>query len=57
MRDESMMELGAELDEKFAGLVKNCMVSGSIDQGLYVKYDVKRGLRSEEHTSELQSQR
>ena len=28
MRDESMMELGAELDEKFAGLVKNCMVSG-----------------------------
>ncbi len=44
MRDESMMELGAELDEKFAGLVKNCMVSGSIDQGLYVKYDVKRGL-------------
>ena len=45
MRDESMMELGAELDEKFAGLVKNCMVSGSIDQGLYVKYDVKRGLR------------
>ena len=45
MRDESMMELGAELDEKFAGLVKNCMVSGSIDQRLYVKYDVKRGLR------------
>lgn len=40
-----MMELGDELDQQFDELVKNCMISGEIDQGLYHKYDVKRGLR------------
>lgn len=41
----SMMELGEELDIKFDELVENCMRSGSIDQNLYLEYDVKRGLR------------
>lgn len=40
-----MMELGAELDQQFEELVRNCLISGEIDQGLYQKYDVKRGLR------------
>ena len=40
-----MMELGDELDQQFDELVKNCLISGEIDQGLYQKYDVKRGLR------------
>ena len=35
-----MMELGDELDQQFDELVKNCMISGAIDQGLYQKYDV-----------------
>lgn len=45
MRYHEMMELGEELDGQFEELVKNCMLSGAIDQGLYQKYDVKRGLR------------
>ncbi len=45
MGNRSMMELTAELDEKFDGLVENCTMSGRIDQGLYARYDVKRGLR------------
>ena len=40
-----MMELGDELDQQFDELVQNCLISGAIDQGLYQKYDVKRGLR------------
>lgn len=45
MENRAMMELGEELDLKFDELVENCMRSGQIDQGLYAKYDVKRGLR------------
>lgn len=45
MASYEMMELGEELDAKFEELVENCMVSGAIDQTLYKKYDVKRGLR------------
>ena len=45
MENRAMMELGEELDSKFDELVENCMRSGQIDQGLYAKYDVKRGLR------------
>lgn len=40
-----MMELGEELDLQFDNLVENCMRSGEINQDLYSKYDVKRGLR------------
>ena len=43
----SMMELTEELNEKFDSLVRIAMKSGSIDQGLYAKYDVKRGLRDQ----------
>ena len=32
-------------DVRLEELVKYCMISGSIDQSLYGKYDVKRGLR------------
>lgn len=45
MEKHSMMELGEELDLQFDNLVENCMRSGEIDQGLYSKFDVKRGLR------------
>ena len=41
----SMMELNDNRNELFNELVKFCMVSGQIDQGLYTEYDVKRGLR------------
>ena len=40
-----MMELGENLNEKFQNLVEYCMLSGAIDQDLYLEYDVKRGLR------------
>lgn len=40
-----MMELGEELDTQFDDLVENCMRSGAIEQSLYSKYNVKRGLR------------
>lgn len=43
--NRSMMELTEALNLEFDNLVKYCMVSGAIDSGLYVKYDVKRGLR------------
>lgn len=45
MINYSMMELGPELDARFDDLVNNCMISGEIDQHLYSRYDVKRGLR------------
>lgn len=45
METYSMMELGAELDLQFDNLVENCLRSGEIDQNLYSKFDVKRGLR------------
>lgn len=45
MEKYEMMELGEELDLQFDNLVENCMRSGQIDQDLYSKYDVKRGLR------------
>ena len=45
MKYHEMMELGGELDAQFERLVRNCRISGAIDQGLYQKYDVKRGLR------------
>ena len=45
MEKYEMMELGEELDLQFDNLVENCMRSGEINQDLYSKYDVKRGLR------------
>lgn len=42
---KSMMELSDALNEKFDDLLKYCVSSGTIDQNLYVTYDVKRGLR------------
>ena len=45
MREHTMMSLTEALDNKFDGLVKNCMKSGAIDLNLYQEYDVKRGLR------------
>ena len=45
METRSMMELGTELDLQFDSLVENCLRSGQINQDLYSKYDVKRGLR------------
>lgn len=45
MREYTMMSLTEALDNKFDGLVKNCMKSGAIDLNLYQEYDVKRGLR------------
>lgn len=45
MEKYEMMELSEELDAKFDELLENCMESGAIDQSLYAKYDVKRGLR------------
>lgn len=45
MDNQSMMELGEELNGKFNDLVDYCMLSGAIDLDLYNEYDVKRGLR------------
>lgn len=45
MEKHTMMELGTVLDKEFDHLVENCMLSGKINQDLYSKYDVKRGLR------------
>ena len=45
MREHTMMSLTEALDNKFDGLVENCMKSGVIDLNLYQEYDVKRGLR------------
>lgn len=41
----SMMELDPKRDKEFDEFVKYCMMSGVINQNLYVEYDVKRGLR------------
>ncbi len=45
MDNKSMMQLDPHMDSQFDELVKYCMVSGAIDQNLYIEYDVKRGLR------------
>lgn len=45
MATYEMMELGEELEQQFDNLVENCRRSGEIDQNLYGKFDVKRGLR------------
>jgi citrate synthase len=45
MKKSSMMQLDKERDKQFDMLVKYCMISGEVPQELYVKYDVKRGLR------------
>ncbi len=45
MDNKSMMELDERLNGKFENLLNYCMVSGAIDQNLYIEYDVKRGLR------------
>lgn len=45
MSKYEMMELAPELTEQFEELVRICKESGQVDQGLYQKYDVKRGLR------------
>ena len=39
------MELTTVDKSEFEELVKECTRSGSIDQNLYIEYDVKRGLR------------
>ena len=45
MDNKTMMELDPKMNNQFDELVKYCMVSGAIDQNLYIEYDVKRGLR------------
>ena len=45
MNNKEMMELLPELNSQFQELVQFCKKSGVIDQGLYIEYDVKRGLR------------
>lgn len=45
MNNQQMMELTTVEASEFDELVKQCTRSGSIDQSLYVEYDVKRGLR------------
>lgn len=45
MNNQQMMELTTVEASAFDELVKQCTRSGSIDQSLYVEYDVKRGLR------------
>ena len=45
MNNQEMMELTTVAVSEFEELVKECTRSGSIDQNLYVEYDVKRGLR------------
>lgn len=45
MNNKEMMELLPELDSQFKELVEKCSSSGTIDQSLYIEYDVKRGLR------------
>lgn len=45
MNNQQMMELTTVDASEFDELVKQCTRSGSIDQSLYVEYDVKRGLR------------
>ena len=45
MNNQQMMELTTVDPSAFDALVEQCKKSGSIDQNLYVEYDVKRGLR------------
>ena len=45
MNNQEMMELTTVDKSEFEQLVKECRRSGSIDQNLYIEYDVKRGLR------------
>ena len=45
MDKKAMMELDSKLNSQFEKLVEICKRSGEIDQTLYAKYDVKRGLR------------
>lgn len=45
MATYTMMELGEELEKKFDDLIMQATKSGQIDQSLYTKFDVKRGLR------------
>ena len=45
MNNQEMMELTTVDKSEFEELVKECKRSGSIDQNLYIEYDVKRGLR------------
>ena len=45
MNNQEMMELTTVDMSEFEELVKECKRSGSIDQNLYIEYDVKRGLR------------
>ena len=43
--NRTMMELSNELNNNYEELINNCKSSGTINQELYVQYDVKRGLR------------
>ena len=45
MNNKAMMSLSDELNKKYDYLVESCLKSGTIDQALYVEYEVKRGLR------------
>lgn len=45
INNEEMMTLGEQNETSFQTMVDYCKLSGAIDQGLYLKYDVKRGLR------------
>ncbi|SEG06632.1 citrate/2-methylcitrate synthase [Lachnospira multipara] len=45
MNNQEMMELTTVDNSEFEELVKEVTASGSIDQNLYIEYDVKRGLR------------
>lgn len=45
MNNKIMMSLSEELNKQYDNLVATAMNSGAIDQNLYVKFDVKRGLR------------
>ena len=45
VNNQEMMQLLPELDSQYEELVQYCKKSGTIDQSLYMEYDVKRGLR------------
>ncbi len=45
MNNQEMMALTTVDNSEFEELVKEVTASGSIDQNLYIEYDVKRGLR------------
>ncbi|MDO5402661.1 MAG: citrate/2-methylcitrate synthase [Eubacteriales bacterium] len=45
MNNQEMMEMTTVEKSAFEELVKECTRSGSINQDLYIEYDVKRGLR------------